>query len=184
MRGQLRVVARLLLLVVVVGVALICTRSSVLAPNVSQAGELCFDIEWLYRCTGYTIFPPVWMRGYSADGDYCVVPGVDHYLTLSPSSTDPHVHTGPIVDGRLYLWARASAFGSYGFGYCGARFPGDIPILGFEPAPGRSGVWEDDILRWDGPCEVGVWVLMGNLIVESAVSTDSPTWGRLKALYR
>ena len=126
--------------------------------------------------------------GFATDHDPCQTSGsiVDCTMTISASSTNPFVNSGPFDGISLFFWQVGVQHGSYGFYGESSWLAGDIHVTGFEPAPGVIGGVSQHpfgpVLWWRGTtCRTE---MLGRLIVEMPVSVEGESWGRLKAIYR
>jgi hypothetical protein len=109
--------------------------------------------------------------------------------SISASSTDPSVNSGPLPEpvASLYLWLSCSVSG----GWFAVEFsfatddPGFV-VLGLNPLNGvlNAGNAVDPLLVVGG-CP-SAYFLAGEIVMLNLgpVSTEKPTWGGIKALYR
>lgn len=128
--------------------------------------------------------------GYNTEGPPCNVGPTSCYggsgfgWSISSSSTDPLVNSGPLPDrGSLYLWMYCSTSIN---GMSAAEFDlvGDFNILSFTPLNGflSAGTLPQILVAVPG-CPRGP-VLAGRIGVETSVAVESESWGRIKAVYR
>lgn len=174
---------------------------SAIAVAPAFGAEMCFRDTYYYCCRYFNccvcdyVAPVRWV-GFRSDSAACEDwPQFSEIaVSLSASSTDPHVNTGPLPsDGRLYLWNLSLDYAGagYGWAFLSLGVDGDLPIQGYEPiAPAATNLWResDRSLTFDActmqhvesdppPTIIGAFVI-GTSAVEGL------TWGRMKALYR
>jgi hypothetical protein len=130
--------------------------------------------------------------GYRTDGPPCDTrfgsgcwsDGDAARWTISASSSDPFVNTGPLVDpDTLYLWLDCTrdlepvAFAEF-------ALAGDLNVIALEPMNGFSntGTLTELFLVATG-CPTGP-LLAAAITVGSPVTVASTTWARIKATYR
>ncbi|MEZ5066617.1 MAG: hypothetical protein R3B81_17945 [bacterium] len=139
--------------------------------------------------------------GYSTDGFPCTsgfcgpVAGgglQDYGWSISSSSTDPFLHSGPLVPGlsNLYLWFECTINSGFD-GWAAAEFRlesdnSNLLILSFVPMNGvlNAGTGTE-VLMAVGGCPQAPF-LAGSLLVlyTGPVSVESESWGDIKAMYR
>jgi hypothetical protein len=136
-----------------------------------------FDNEWIgYSSTGA---PPT-----SANPDCATA---DYVWTISGSSTDPFVNSGPISETSFLLWVWYACTNQNGLSAAAFDFvwSGEITPFVFVPTSGFLTVDEFPSQLFASPgCTQGPIPIGFILAVQGPVSVEETGFGELKALYR
>jgi len=113
----------------------------------------------------------------------CTTAGNLAVWTISSSSQDPYVNSGPLQVQSLYLWIACTLFDDP-IQLAEFDLSGDLPVVGFIPMNGFSnaGTPTEPVLSVPD-CPSGPLVA-GEIQVSPTVSVARSTWGQIKALYQ
>lgn len=134
--------------------------------------------------------------GYSQTGppcqftaSACIDGGETYGWSISASDVDPHVNSGPLPIGvaTLYLWMYCNL--DDGVAAVEFSFATDDPnffVVGLQPAPNvlNAGTPVNPLLAISGCPDAPLLTATLTLLNLGPVSTESGTWGGIKAMYR